>query len=539
MAQCGVVPTEVDVIAEEDDYPDVRIIYGTASGNSEAKTLPALKETRSNIETNKFTRKSGSADNRLKSKSTLFSINPNERIIRYGRIRKLGKFNKSWKSRFFVLLIRNEEVFFSYYKSAVDKTPLGEVPFVGQVHILPIDEEEARRLKAAVTDACFCIETGKRRWLFCAEKAEVRDKWVDVLSRHLMNRTVRCAALMGSNSINEWDSFDEKLDQKQDIILPRQRRKKELKIDISKWDILCQSDNWNEFTKNFKGLRFKLEPPDLLNVQSVNELGKLEFSDSCKAVFKFLKDFWGKGRLISGWLFKRGRLNRSWKKRFCVVLDDGTFEYMKKPTDATPQGKIRSNEIISIANGLSVDGLQLFHIVTKERIWILGAPDDHTRDIWISKLEARKNTREEDIDVSGIKESLASLADMNSVADSSKYVGNECSWPSGRTSIIWKQYCAKNMIHLKSDSRIDLLGLQSTNESTGARGWISQSESCGSGRTPSPGLEDADHPKEWTGNRPQVNSAGQAKSRASVNSAGKLRSSASSFGHLKIPFQPW
>jgi len=535
MAQCGLVPKDVDD-AEEDDCPVVRTIYGTVSGKSgmEAKSLPALNEIRSNIDYNKNTWKLGLLDNRLKCKTTLFSLNRNERIIRYGRIRKLGKFKKSWKNRFFVLLIRNEEVLFYYYKSALDKTLLGEVPFVGQVHISPIDETTARRLKATVIDACFCIETDKRRWLFCAEKAEVRDKWVDVLRRHLMN--VRCAALLENNLNNDWDSFDEKWDQEQDVASSRQRRKQVLRIDPLKWDILCQSDNWNEFTKNFEELRFKLEPPDLLNVQSVNELGRLEFSDSCKSVFNFLKDFYGKGRLISGWLFKRGRFNRSWRKRFCVLLDDGTFEYWKTPTDATPQGKIVSNEMKSIVNGLSVDGLQVFHIATQGRLWILGAPDDHTRDIWINKLEARKKMQKyksEDIDLSRTNESAA-IEDGKIKPQSSKSLDNEYS----TSSKMWMQYAAKNMIHVKSE--FDLLGIRGTNDSAGTRELISYSYSCGSVRTPSPKYEDADHPGERTGNRRKVNSAEPAKSKTGVNSAEKMkRSNASSFGHLKIPFQQW
>lgn len=90
---------------------------------------------------------------------------------------------------------------------------------------------------------------------------------------------------------------------------------------------------------------------------------------------------------MSGYLDKRGKFNKAWKKRFCVLLDDGIFEYYAQCDDPRPKGRILVNEIKSLGAGISLPNREVFHVVTKDRTWIFAAEDDRTRDLWIHRME--------------------------------------------------------------------------------------------------------------------------------------------------------
>jgi len=380
--------------------------------------------------------------------ANLYSEKPCERIIKSGSMKKLGKFNKSWKKRHFSLCTRNEELYLNYFKSDKDITPLGKVTLTGKVKVEPISQKEAGRLNAAVCDACFCIETETRRWIFCTDNAQFRKKWIDELQRRRSQFAVYSSDF-NRDGDSDRKSLIEESDQKIDDLEDRSRRNTCLEIDDSKWDILSHPDHWNEFIKEFKELRLKLMKPNLLRIDSMRKVGQFKFKEICRCLRESLNKFHGKGRVMSGWLYKRGKLNTAWKKRFCVILKDGTFEYMKSPTDSSAKGRISSNDVLSVSIGLSSKDLQVFHIFTKERIWNLAAEDDQTRDSWIHVLRLSTNRirRVSDSEMPAKDPILTRTSRSQSFSSAS-------SRPPKSPTSMWRYHCEKNLIRIRSDSNM-------------------------------------------------------------------------------------
>jgi len=373
----------------------------------------------------------------------LSSEEPCEIIIKSGSMRKLGKRNKSWKKRHFNLCTRDEELYLNYFKNDKDVTPLGKVALTAKVKVESISQSEARRLHAAVCDACFSVQTETRRWIFCTDNAKLRKKWIGALQRKPLQNT----------SDFNWDgecegkSLIEEPGKKIDDLEDRRRRNTYLEIDDLKWDILSEPDCWIEFMKEFKELRLKLIKPNLLKIESMRKVGKFKFSEICRCLRESLNKFHGKGRVMSGWLWKRGKLNTAWKKRFCVILQNGTFEYMKSPTDSSAKGRITRNDVLSVGIGLSRKELQVFHIHTKERIWNLAANDDQTRDSWIHMLRLSTNRyrRVSDTEMTAKDPILSRSSRSQSFGSASSII------PKSPSSM-WKYHCEKNMIRIRTDS---------------------------------------------------------------------------------------
>jgi len=106
------------------------------------------------------------------------------------------------------------------------------------------------------------------------------------------------------------------------------------------WETLWQTDNWEVFTAKFSNFSFRLKPgllkkksflsciPDIVEEDEHNILEirpNVEFSGQFMTdvgeIKYFLRSFYGEGRLIAGWLYKRGRFNKSWRRRFCVLTN--------------------------------------------------------------------------------------------------------------------------------------------------------------------------------------------------------------------------
>jgi len=395
--------------------------------------------------------------------ANLYSEKTCERIIKSGSMRKLGKRNRSWKKRHFSLCTRNEELYLNYFKSDKDATPLGKVDLTGKVKVEPISQNEAGRLNAAVCDACFCIQTETRRWIFCTDNAQLRKKWIDELQRKLLQYALKSSDLNWEED-SDRKSLIEESDLKTDDLEDRRRRNTYLEIDDSKWDILSQPDNWIEFIIDFKELRLKLMKPNLLKIGSMRKVGWFKFNEICRCLHESLNKFHGKGRLMSGYLWKRGKLNTAWKKRFCVISKDGTFEYMKSPIDSYAKGRISANEVLSVSIGLSWKELQVFHIYTKERIWNLAAKDDQTRDSWIQVLWQSTNRFRRGSD----GEMPAKDPILTHTSRSQSFSSASSKPPRSPTSI-WKYHCEKNMIRLRSDSITLLEASRETSSASSVR----------------------------------------------------------------------
>jgi len=454
MAHCGAVTTEID-----DDLPvqrpnflesRIRPSYGVPQIEVKEFSLDSLHAESS---CSPAQRNAAFNHGKFRCPMNIVPENPCDRVIRSGRMRKLGKFYKSWKNRFFVLRIQDEELQLSYFKSALHAKPIGDIPLTGKVDVRVIPSDDARRHNPAICDSCFSIETAARRWIFCAENTWVRDMWITAIKRQLMEQSTWGIDYDSKSLTGESDS-------KGDGLEDLRRRNHVFEIDVWKWHILSQTDNWNEFKTAFKELRLKLEPPNLLNVETMRKVGQPKFSKMCRRMMDFLKHFHGKGRKISGWLWKRGKINTSWKKRFCVVLNDGTFEYMNSPINSSPK-RIAREDIRKVSMGLSAEGRQVFHIHTQDRTWNLASVDDETRDLWISALDLMPNRpRRRSDGLETIPPRAARTLRSRSFSSSSSKAGT-------RSFNFWKQQCEKNMIFVRSDSSLHMLRDMTDSASSG------------------------------------------------------------------------
>jgi len=387
-------------------------------------------------------------------------------------MRKLGEWNRSWKNRFFLLSLDDGELVLRYYKDAFETKARGQVSFTGKTDVAIPNEKYIKKHKPP-TKNVFFVKTEKRRWVFCCETESIRDKWIEVLKKSLVSNL----------------DLDESSEHKDDDEAEPEAEVRTLPLDPIKWELLQQTDNLEVLEHHFPGLTFHLkgtgsggtlqiktkpgvntEPngqPQLLSApvslsatgsDSVSKNVK-SFTKSLRAVQKFLRGFFGKGRLMSGYLDKRGKYNKAWKKRFCVLLDDGIFEYYARSTDAVPKGRILVSEIKSLGAGISLPRREVFHVVTKDRTWIFAAEDDRTRDLWIQHMEDFGKT---DLLTSSTAHFFPPMYPDSPAARLVAESRQRGDLRSHRKTDVWKNDAKKCFIHVKSNA--DLLGAGSSDE---------------------------------------------------------------------------
>jgi len=310
-----------------------------------------------------------------------------QKAIRAGKMKKLGWYQKSWKNRFCVLFLLDGKLILSHYgstKDAMDKQPKGEIRLEKGTKVISLTEEEATKLKAPSVDCCFSIVVKSRKSVFCTETIPMMENWVRILREELEAEIDELDVVVPNLFLDDEKEPPEEL-QLENLISESKYQSLEMNDVI--WETLLQTDNWEEFIHRFGNFQFKLKPglrskqsaacqpaviedgtPNLLQILPKVRLAPRALSDSIREIKCFLGSFYGKGRLKAGWLYKRGKINKSWKRRFCVLSTSGIFEYYKELTDAAPQGFIVVEGIESISTGLSENNLDVFHLKTKDRL---------------------------------------------------------------------------------------------------------------------------------------------------------------------------
>jgi hypothetical protein len=98
----------------------------------------------------------------------------------------------------------------------------------------------------------------------------------------------------------------------------------------------------------------------------------------------------------SGWLSKRGELNRAWQERWCVVLD-ATLWYFKAKTDTTPLKGIKLDQCV-VRQAESERGRPFcFEIVTKLRAFVFAAESRASLHKWVEELAACTTLQSENL----------------------------------------------------------------------------------------------------------------------------------------------
>jgi len=369
-----------------------------------------------------------------------------QKAIRAGKMRKLGWYQKSWKNRFCVLFLLDGKLNLSYYGSsrdAMDKQPKGEVRLDKGTKVNPLTKEEATKLKAPSIDCCFSIMVKSRKLVFCTETVSTMENWVRILQEELEAELPKFKNLVIPDIFCDDEKGPPEDWERED--LNDEGNYQSLVMTDVMWETLLQTDNWEEFIQRFEKFHFQLKPglrnkqstgtctptvikeyrPNLLQFVPTVRLEPGELSVSAREIETFLASFYGKGRLKAGWLYKRGKINKSWKRRFCVLKTSGIFEYYKELTDATPQGFIVVAGIESISTGLSENNMDVFHLKTKDRLWHFALPNETTRDDWIKAID--------DLQMGGKRNRMSCLRQH-------------------RTSTAWRLKCKENMIHIRNDS---------------------------------------------------------------------------------------
>jgi len=365
-----------------------------------------------------------------------------EEVLRMGKMRKFGFYRRSWNNRFCVLSLREGKMYLSFYNSVVislERQSKGKgiihIPKESKVVLMSV--EEATALKAPYPNWCFSILVNNKKFTFSVESVSCMENWILILESKLAAEFPIFATL----------DFHE--DEKETTFEPLSvsADKPTVKYSLVLSDItletLLQTDNWEVFTAKFNNYGFKLRPglrrktstlicmPSALDEDGQNLLEywpKVRFSqtqvrNSVRVMKSFLESFYGKGRLKAGWLFKRGRFNKSWKRRFCV-LTHNELEYYKELKDVSPRGVIPISDIECLSTGLTANEMEVFYLVTKDRVWNFAATDDETREDWIRSIE-----------------------DIQSEDSVSGWYSN-----SEKGTSLWRLKCQENMIHVRSDS---------------------------------------------------------------------------------------
>jgi len=367
-----------------------------------------------------------------------------QKAIRAGKMKKLGRYQKSWKNRFCVLFLLDGKLILSHYgstKDAMDKHPKGEIRLEKGTKIIPLTEEEAIKLKAPSVHCCFSIVVKSKKSVFCTETVSMKENWVTILQEELAAEVDELDVVAPNLFLD--DEKEPPEDQEFENFI-NESKYQSLEMNDVIWETLLQTDNWEELILKFKNFQFKLKPgsrskqsptcqpsvmedetPNLLQFLPKIRLAPSELSDKVREIESFLGSFYGKGRLKAGWLYKRGRINTSWKRRFCVLKTSGIFEYYKALTDASPQGFIVVDGIESISTGLSENNLDVFHLKTRDRLWHFASPNETTRDDWIKAID--------DLQMGGKRNRRSCIKQH-------------------RSSTAWRLKCKENMIHIRNDS---------------------------------------------------------------------------------------
>lgn len=162
-------------------------------------------------------------------------------------MRKLGEWNRSWKNRFFLLSLDDGELVLSYYKDAFEQKSRGQVLFTGKTDVAIPDDKYIKKQKPP-TNHVFFIRTEKRRWVFCCETEGIRDKWIEVIKSSLMNAV----------DLPDDGSSTSDLKENDDEAEP-ELEARNLTLDPIKWELLAQSDNFEQLVREFPELCFELK----------------------------------------------------------------------------------------------------------------------------------------------------------------------------------------------------------------------------------------------------------------------------------------
>ncbi|KYR01565.1 hypothetical protein DLAC_01559 [Tieghemostelium lacteum] len=85
-----------------------------------------------------------------------------------------------------------------------------------------------------------------------------------------------------------------------------------------------------------------------------------------------------------GYLYKKGKINKSWQKRWCILNKDSKLYYHRTPNEKYSGYIQLSQTIIKTSDNIERDCT--FEIITGDRIYLFSADNKYELDDWIRKL---------------------------------------------------------------------------------------------------------------------------------------------------------
>merc|ERR550534_1570250 len=88
--------------------------------------------------------------------------------------------------------------------------------------------------------------------------------------------------------------------------------------------------------------------------------------------------------IACGWLWKRGLVNKGWKKRYCRLQNNGMFSYSKSESNRKPQG----NFFLNNSTELNSEGSEnrYFSVEQTERTWFFKACSKSEAQQWCKAI---------------------------------------------------------------------------------------------------------------------------------------------------------
>lgn len=122
---------------------------------------------------------------------------------------------------------------------------------------------------------------------------------------------------------------------------------------------------------------------------------------------KKLTDDGGK-ELKSGFLLKKGKVNKSYKLRWCILRDDKNLYYYRTKDDTRPAGVIDISQAVMVPQ--SGDSENAFHIITTNRVYYVEASDQDNLEEWIEALNTSSLLRSENEKIEIAEEKISKAA---------------------------------------------------------------------------------------------------------------------------------
>jgi len=302
------------------------------------------------------------------------------RIVYRGWLRKLGNFRKNWKRRWFML---NNNGDMSYYSDTDARKLCGVIDLSEVASIIKVIDRNN-------LEAEFILQTESRDWQLRAQSAEERNQWVRVIHKVQDECGIKAAVAKESNaeefaklkgkapaSITDENVEMGNLDS--DTFL--------MELTMEEYELVSSEELLPKVVEKLEhGYHVEPVPPHHCNITYLDPLPPSMWAFISKSVRRIINGMAFDSTVHKGYLWKSGKWNSSWKRRFFVLNRDGSLFYFKEEGEETHLGVINLHGIQGMSRIQHKSKQFAFTISTKERKWQLSAESEVDLNLWLADL---------------------------------------------------------------------------------------------------------------------------------------------------------